>query len=187
LGSQLDRDIYQGEILVAPPNNQVREEAQIRQRVGSWAKVLRAKDVDGLLSHYAQEIVVFDLAPPLEFKGVVAYKKNWIEWFATFQGPVGYEIRDLNVTTAGDVEFCHSLNQITGTRTSGENSDAWVHATVGFRKIGGIWKITHEHFFVPFNMETLKAAIDLQAMTHGVIVGPNMTSSGADVRVPSSR
>ena len=144
-------------------NHAASEEAQIRQRLASWAKTLRAKDVDGLMSHYAQEIVVFDLAPPLEFSGVVAYRKNWTEWFATFQGCIGYEIRDLNVTTAGDVAFCRSLNRITGKRTSGENSDTWVRATVGFRKIGGIWMVTHEHFSVPFNMETLQAALDLKA------------------------
>jgi len=143
-------------------NNAASEEAQVRQRVASWAKALRAKDVDGLMSHYAQEIVVFDLAPPLELKGVVAYRKNWTDWFATFQGPVGYEIRDLDVATAGDVTFCRSLNRITGTRTTGENSDAWVRATVGFRKVGGIWIITHEHFSVPINMETFQGALDVK-------------------------
>jgi ketosteroid isomerase-like protein len=147
---------------VALPNNAAREDAQIRQRVASWAQALRAKDVGGLMSHYSGEIVVFDLAPPLELKGVVAYKKNWTEWFATFQSAVGYEIRGLHVTTAGDVAFCRSLNRITGMRTNGENSDTWVRATVGFGKIGGIWTITHEHFSVPFNMETNQAALELK-------------------------
>jgi len=81
------------------PSNSAAEEAQILQRIESWAEALRTKDVDGLMSHYAPEIVVFDLAPPLQYKGAVAYRKNWEDWFPTFQGPIGYEIRDLNVTT----------------------------------------------------------------------------------------
>jgi ketosteroid isomerase-like protein len=89
-------------------NNGASEEAQIRQRVASWAKALRTKDVDGLLSHSARGIVVFDLTPPLEFKGVVAYRKNRTDWFATFHGPIGYELRDLNVTAGGAVAFCRA-------------------------------------------------------------------------------
>lgn len=138
------------------------DEAQIRQQIESWTKALRAKDLDGLMSHYAQDILVFDLAPPLQYKGAVAYRKNWADWFPSFQGAVGYEIHDLSVTTGGDVAFCRSLNRITGKRTSGENTDVWVRATVGFRKIGGKWMVTHEHFSVPINMETFEGALDLK-------------------------
>lgn len=135
------------------------DEAQIRQRIDSWTKALRAKDLDGLMSHYAQDILVFDLAPPLQCKGAVAYRKNWADWFPSFQGPVGDEIRDLSITTGGEVAFCRSLNRITGTRTSGERTDVWVRATVDFRKIGGEWMVTHEHFSVPINMETFESGM----------------------------
>jgi ketosteroid isomerase-like protein len=148
---------------MTPKSSASTDEAQIRQRLESWTKALRAKDLDGLMSHYAEEILVFDLAPPLQYKGAVAYRKNWADWFPSFQGSVGCEIRDLSVTTGGDVAFCHSLNRITGTRTNGENTDVWVRATVGFRKIGGKWMVTHEHFSVPFYMDgSGKAALDLK-------------------------
>ncbi len=139
------------------------DEAQIRRRIESWAKALRAKDLDGLMSHYARDIVVYDLAPPLQYEGTVAYGKNWADWLPSFQGPIGYEIRDLNITAGGDVAFCRSLNRITGARTSGEETDVWVRATAGFRKIGGTWMITHEHFSVPFYMDgSDRAALDLK-------------------------
>lgn len=139
------------------------EEAEIRRRLESWAKAVRAKNLDAVMSHYARDIVVFDLAPPLEYKGAVAYRENWADWFPSFQGPVGYEIGDLSVATGGDVAFCRGLNRITGTRTSGEKTDVWVRATVGFRKIGSKWMIIHEHFSVPFYMDgSARAAIDLQ-------------------------
>jgi ketosteroid isomerase-like protein len=138
------------------------EQADIRQRIDSWVEALRAKDLDGLMSHYAKDIQVFDLAPPLQYEGAVAYRRNWADWFPSFQGPVGYDIRNLNITTGDDVAFSRSLNRISGTRTSGENSDVWVRATVGFRKTGGKWMIIHEHFSVPINMETFKGELDLK-------------------------
>ncbi len=148
---------------MTPKSSIASDEAQICERIDQWAKALRAKDLDGLMSHYTRDIVVFDLAPPLQYKGAVAYRKNWEDWFPSFQGPVGYEIRDLSITTGSDMAFCWSLNRITGTRTSGESTDVWVRATVGFRKIGGNWMITHEHFSVPINMDgSDKAALDLK-------------------------
>ena len=143
--------------------NTAKDEAQIRQRIESWTNALRTKDLDALMSHYAQDILVFDLAPPLHYKGTAAYRKNWADWFPSFQGPIGYEIRDLSITTSDNVAFCYSLNRISGMRTNGEQTDVWVRATVGFRKIGGRWMITHEHFSVPFYMEPpYKASLDLK-------------------------
>jgi ketosteroid isomerase-like protein len=41
------------------------DEAQIRALVDDWARAIRAKDVDGVLRHYAPDLVHFSLAPPL--------------------------------------------------------------------------------------------------------------------------
>lgn len=143
--------------------NQANDEAKIRQLIDNWAKALRAKDVNRLMSHYSPGILVFDLAPPLQYVGTDAYRKNWEEWFPSFQGPVGYEVRDLSIATGNDVAFSHSLNRISGTRTNGEETDVWVRATVGFRKSDGNWMITHEHISVPFYMEPpFKASLDLK-------------------------
>jgi len=139
------------------------DEAPIRQRLDGWTKALRSKDLDGLMSHYTEDIVVFDVPPPLRYDGAVAYKKNWADWFASFRAPViGYEIRDLSITAGDDVAFCRSLNRITGARTNGEDTDVWVRATVCFRKIDGTWLVTHEHVSVPINMQTFHAELDLK-------------------------
>ena len=138
-------------------------EAEIRQLIDNWAAALRAKDSNALMSHYTPDILVFDLAPPLQYAGIDAYRKNFEEWFPSFEGPIGYEIRDLSITTGDDAAFSHSLNRISGTRTSGEQTDVWVRATVGFRKVDGKWRIAHEHASVPFYMDgSFKAAVDLK-------------------------
>jgi ketosteroid isomerase-like protein len=139
------------------------DDVQIRARLDDWTKAVRAKDVEAVMSHYAPDIVLFDLAPPLHYAGAVACRKNWADWFPTFQGPVGYEIDHLSITSADGVAFCHSLNRIYGTRTDGEHTDVWVRATVGLRKRNGSWLITHEHYSVPFYMQPpYKASLDLK-------------------------
>jgi ketosteroid isomerase-like protein len=161
----LSRQILKGKTYMKTENKENTNETQIRERLEEWAKAVRAKDLAAVMSHYTPDIRAFDLPTPLEYRGTDAYRKNWADWFPTFVGPVGYEIHKLTVTSADDVAFCHSLNHITGARTDGEQTDVWARATVGLRKSGGAWMITHEHFSVPIYMQPprqYEAALDLK-------------------------
>jgi ketosteroid isomerase-like protein len=66
---------------------------------------------------------------------------------------VRFELHDLSITVGEGAAFATSLNHITGMRTSGEQADVWVRATIGFAKKDRGWKATHEHFSVPFYMD----------------------------------
>jgi PhnB protein len=133
---------------------------QIRGLVDDWARALRAKDVDGVMAHYTADSVTFDLAPPLISTGADA--KGLQGWFSTWRGPLGYEIRDLNITAGDDVAFCHGLNRLSGTKTDGEKADVWFRLTLCLRRIGGEWRIAHQHESVPFYMDgSFRAAVDL--------------------------
>jgi PhnB protein len=144
-------------------NIKATDQMQIRRLMDHWAEAVRSKDVDGVMSHYATDIVMFDLAPPLQYRGADECRKNWEAWFPTFRGPIGYELRVLNIAASEDIAFCHSFNRITGTRNDDEKTDVWVRATVCCRKTGGKWKIVHEHQSVPFYMDgSYRAAVDLK-------------------------
>jgi uncharacterized protein (TIGR02246 family) len=145
-----------------PTTTTTRKDAQIRECIDALAQALRAKDINALMAHYAPDVVTFDLRPPLQVSGVDAYRKNFEAWFASMQGPIDYEIRDLRITMSDDVAFCHSLSHVKSTRTTGEKADYWVRVTSGFQKMNGQWMVTHEHVSMPFNMQTMQAALDLQ-------------------------
>jgi uncharacterized protein (TIGR02246 family) len=138
------------------------DEAQIRQLIEQWGQALHAKDLNTLMSYYAPDILTFDILPPLQYQGVEAYRKNFEAWFAAVQGPIEYETCDLRIMTGEEVAFCHHLHRVRSTRTTGETTETWVRVTVGFRKIEGTWRITHEHVSVPCDMETSQALLDLQ-------------------------
>ena len=139
------------------------EETEIRAQIDAWGAALRAKHLEKIVSRYAPDAVTADLAPPLWNRGADALRKNFGEWFRSWIGPIGFEMRDVHVTTSGDVAFARMLNHIQGMRTNGEATDVWVRATVCFRKIGGEWKVVHEHVSVPFYMDgSFRAAVDLK-------------------------
>ena len=73
------------------------DEADIRQRIDKLAEAIRAMDLEGVMSIYAPDIVSFDVGPPLKHVGAEAKRGNWVDAFAMYQGPLGYEIRDLTM------------------------------------------------------------------------------------------
>lgn len=136
------------------------DETQVRAVIEDWTTALRAKDAGRVMSHSAKGMVQFTLAPPL----VADEDAESLEaWFDTWQGDIGYELRDLKIVAGDGVAFSHSLNHMTGKRTDGEMTDLWFRHTLGFRKISNAWKMVHMHESVPFKMDgSYKAAIDLK-------------------------
>jgi ketosteroid isomerase-like protein len=142
-------------------------EAQIRAIVEERVAALRERDAGRLAAAYAPEIVMFSLAPPLQDTGPrVADPAYWRPWLESWTGPITLDVTGLDIATGGDVAFCHSLNRMRGTKTDGGHQDLWFRATLGLRKTGAGWKITHEHTSTPFYMDgSGRAATDLQPGT----------------------
>jgi uncharacterized protein (TIGR02246 family) len=139
-----------------------RDEDAIRQLMDDSANAVRSKDVEALMSNFAPDVLSFDVVNPLQYRGTDAARARAEEWFGSFEGPIGYEVRDLAITTGADVAFCHSLNQVSATKKDGGKLEMWWRATVCLRKIEGNWKVTHQHNSVPFDPESGKASIDLK-------------------------
>lgn len=142
-------------------NSRAADETTIRILLEDHAQALRGKDADGVLAHHAAEFVQFSLAPPL--RSMAADKEGLQAWFATWQGALGYERRETRTVIGGDVGFSYSFVRLSGTKTDGSHNDIWFRQTIGLKRIGGEWKIVHEHDSVPFYMDgSLRAAVDLK-------------------------
>ena len=140
------------------------DETAIRALIDAQAEALRAKDVDAALAAFSPAVVRYDLAPPLSQVGAgAAARREFADWFATWEGALGYETRDFAVAAAGDVAFAHGFVRISGTKTDGARSEVWARQTLALRRGAGGWRIVHAHTSVPFRMDgSLKAAVDLR-------------------------
>ncbi len=138
-------------------------ESEIRALAEEWAEAVRSKNIDGVMAHYASDITVFGIAAPLHYTGADTHRQHWEQMFASFEGPIGCESRDFQITASGDVAFGTCLNRISGKMKSGEDGGTWVRVTVGYRKLNGNWLVKHEHVSVPFHLDgSFKAALDLE-------------------------
>jgi ketosteroid isomerase-like protein len=140
----------------------VGEDVAIHALLDERIQAIRTKDVDRLVASHARDVEAFDLLNPLRYQGLEALRKRIVAWFAGFEGAIGYEIRDLDIAAGDDVAFCHFLSQVKGTGTGGQKIEMWWRSTVGFRRTGGQWLVTHEHSSVPFDMESGQASLDIK-------------------------
>lgn len=138
------------------------EEAEIKRVIEEGVGAIRTRHIEGVMALYAQEVVTFDIVPPLQYVGAEALRKLWEEVFSSFQGPIGYALHELDVTVGDDVAFTHSLNRISGTLTTGQKTDLWLRWTACFRKINGKWLIVHHQNSVPVDLATGRAVLDLK-------------------------
>ena len=138
------------------------DEAEIKRVIEGYVEALRAKDIDGVMSMYAPEIVTFDVVSPLQYVGADAMRKRWEEVFSSLPGPFGYEIADLSITVGEDMAFTHSFNRTSATLPTGQKIGTWVRSTACWRKIGGQWLIVHDQISVPVDVQTGRAVLDLK-------------------------
>jgi ketosteroid isomerase-like protein len=123
--------------------------AILRRRIEDLAQAIRDKNTDRLMTFYAADVVVFDVRPPLEVRGVDAYRHNFEQWFASFEGPLGFEFHALRIAPGDSHAICHYLALVTGARPGGRKSGYWVRGTTCFERRDGEWLVTHEHISMP--------------------------------------
>ena len=134
------------------PERRVRDDTSVRDRVASLAQAIRDKDIDYLMTHYAPDVVAYDVTPPLAVLSAADYRKKFEQWFASMRGPIDYEMDDLRISMSESHAFCHCVSHVRGTQTDGEKADYWVRVTTCFQKANGQWLVGHEHVSMPVIM-----------------------------------
>jgi ketosteroid isomerase-like protein len=134
---------------VRPMNNTTKEEAVIRDLIENWAGAVRSRDLNGILAHHSPDILMFDVPPPLQSKGIEAYKQTWDLFFSWTQGAGIFDITEMNITAGTDVAFVTALMRCAGTKANEGTEELEFRLTIGLRKIGSQWIVTHEHHSIP--------------------------------------
>jgi uncharacterized protein (TIGR02246 family) len=120
-------------------------ETQIRTLIERWAQAVRDGDMDSILAHHTNDIVMFDVPPPLQVKGIEAYKEQWELFFQYSPGGEGsFDLIDLEIVAGDTAAYCHTLVRVVESK---------VRLTMGFRKEGGKWLIAHEHHSAPIELD----------------------------------
>ncbi len=135
-------------------------EAEIRQLIADQQRAICTKDVDQIMSHYANEVVLFDVKPPFQTKGKEAVRQIWEDCLPYFPASFEMETRDLTIAVNDNLATAHWLFHFKGEQDH-PAMQMWMRATAVYQKDQGDWQILHEHISVPFNPETSQAVLTL--------------------------
>jgi uncharacterized protein (TIGR02246 family) len=128
------------------------DEAAIRDLVKSWARAVRNKDFGGILAHHSADMVMFDVPPPLESRGLEAYRETWNLFYSAQPEPIAFDIQRMEVVSDSAVAFVVALMQCDETGSDGKQQGKLdFRLTMGLRKIDDQWTVVHEHHSVPAN------------------------------------
>lgn len=106
-------------------------------------------DMNGILAHHSESVLMFDVPEPLQSEGIDDYRKTW-ELFFRYGAPgqEAFVIEDLRITAGDEVAFATGLLRIGG------SSEPVCRLTLGLTKRNGQWQIVHEHHSAPHKLNS---------------------------------
>ncbi|WP_407164818.1 nuclear transport factor 2 family protein [Bradyrhizobium sp. ORS 111] len=119
-------------------------EIEIRTLIDAWTDAVRRHDYAGVLAHHDQDIVMFDVPPPLQSRGLDEYRKTWDLFFRYHKPSHAFDVEEIAITAGNDVAFAVAVM-----RCGPPDATFQFRLTIGLRKVDGAWRITHEHHSVP--------------------------------------
>ena len=69
-------------------------EVQIKKLIEDWAEAVRQRDIEKILAHHSEEVVMYDVPKPFQSVGIDAYRKTW-DTFFNFTKPGVFDMKTL--------------------------------------------------------------------------------------------
>jgi ketosteroid isomerase-like protein len=145
-------DDEKGSVAMAREADGVSEDTEaIRMLIERWAQAVCEHDYRGILVDHDPDIVMFDVPPPMRSRGIDAYRRTWDLFFTVHRPSDAFDILEIEVTAGRDVAFAVAMMRCGGPSGGRDSYPLDFRLTVGLRKVGGRWRVVHEHHSVPAN------------------------------------
>lgn len=134
----------------------------------AYARAVRAKDVDGFVSLYANDVRVFDLWGCWSYEGADAWRGMAEEWFGSLgDEQVAVEFEAVQTVVGEDLAIAHAFVTYRGLSAEGTELRAMHNRlTWALQRLAGEgWQVVHEHSSAPIDPDTGK--VQLQRSTSG--------------------
>lgn len=125
------------------------DESAIREVLEDWARATREGRRDDVLANHQDDLVLFDVLPPMKYESAAAYRDSWDDWQPDARGEIRFELEELSITAGEEVGFAFGLLQCGGTLPDGRTFRDTVRVTFCLCKRNGGWKVAHQHVSKP--------------------------------------
>jgi uncharacterized protein (TIGR02246 family) len=126
-----------------------KDATEILALIERWAEAVRNQDRAAIREHHDSDMLMFDVPPPFLSRGLDAYMATWEMFFSSVEKPVAFDFRDIEITAGEEVAFATAIGNCVNIDSKGQREPLQFRLTMGLRKIGGRWRIMHEHHSLP--------------------------------------
>jgi uncharacterized protein (TIGR02246 family) len=126
--------------LPVTPANRAEDERAIGALEIELSKAIAAKDLDGLISLYADNGAMYDEEAPI-MRGQDAIRKAWKADFSRPDLDMSTSPRSVEISDRGNLAWAHGLYRITFDEAGKQTGDSWEYAMAYMKQPDGKWKI----------------------------------------------
>jgi len=124
-----------------PPDTRAADEQVIRENEAGALKAATAKDLEGLVSFYADDAAVFMPGAPI-VTGKDAIRKTWAELFAAPGSSISFQPEKVEVSRSSDLAYCYGAYTLTVNDPKGKPITAkGSYVVVCKKQPDGKWKL----------------------------------------------
>jgi len=85
------------------------DETEVRSLIERWSMAVRGQDRAGIRANHADDILMFDVPPPLRSRGIAEYMATWELFFGSVEEPIVFNLTDVEITAGIDVAFATAI------------------------------------------------------------------------------
>ncbi len=133
-------------------------EKQVRKVFEGYKAAVFAKDVEAFLSHYTEDIHIFDLWEKWSYAGIQAWRGMVADWFGSLgDEKVVVDFDDVQITGSDDVAVAHAYITYKALSVDGQELRSMNNRlTLALKRTNDGCKIFHQHSSAPIDGDTLK-------------------------------
>ncbi len=129
-----------------PPDTRAADESAIRAAETEWSKRASAKDLEGILSYYAEDASMLTPNAPIA-TGRDAIRKAWSEMLALPGLALSWQTVKAEVSRSGDLGYSHGTYEMSFDDSKGKPvKDRGKYATVWKKQADSSWKAVADIF-----------------------------------------
>jgi len=131
----------------------------VHQVLASYRAAVFAKDVSAFIALYADDLHVFDMWGHWSLRGIDAWRRLVVDWFASLRDErVVVTFDEVELLQHGDLAIGHAFVEYAAIDAEGRPLRSLENRlSIALRKSGGEWKILHEHTSAPIDHASAKA------------------------------
>lgn len=124
-------------------------EESVRDIHEKWFADTEAKNLNGIMSHIASDVVSYEHEAPLEYRGLDQVREMCRSGLEQTNGQVTWTVPELSVVCRDDLAVAWGLNHMTAQMPDGTIAEDWSRGTRVFRREDGEWTMVHQHVSYP--------------------------------------